>query len=513
MSERLVLAPELLLEGGRFREGREVRIDRRTGRVVAVGETGGAGGGWAAEGPAEGGRAADGSETDDLRRERLPRRALLPGFVNAHSHAFQRLLRGRTQWRPAAAPDADFWSWREAMYAVARRLAPDDLFAVARFCYTEMLRAGYTSVGEFHYLHRDPDGRPYDDPNELALRTLSAARAAGIRIVLLNACYAAGGFEEPLRPEQARFATPDLDGFVDAVDALAAATADDPLASVGVAPHSVRAVPRSWLRPLADAARERRLPIHMHLSEQPAEVAACRAAHGLGPVELAVEEGLSGPDFTGVHLTHPSGSEIRRFGESRATACLCPTTERDLGDGVPPVRELLEAGAGLAFGTDSQTLVDPFEEARLVEYHERLRALRRVVLGSSEPAAERPGAAGPGGRRRPGGAPEEGDPEGGRLDVAPRLLRAAAEGGARSLGLGAGAVRPGAAADLVAVDLDDLRLAGWTPTTLPDLLVFSGSAELVTDVWVGGVRRVEAGRVTGGPEAIEAFRAVAGRIG
>lgn len=491
MSADLVLAPDLLLEGGAFREGRAVRIDRERGRIVAVegrGASAGRGGGaMSAAGP----NRTPTAEPAGARVERLSGRALLPGFVNAHSHAFQRLLRGRAQWKPADAPGADFWSWREAMYAAARALSPEDVHDVSRFCFTEMLRAGFTAVGEFHYLHRDPEGRAYEDPNELARRVLAAARAAGIRIVLLDVCYAAGGIGEPLRPEQARFGTPELDGFLEATDELARAFRDDPLVSVGVAPHSVRAVPRAWLAPLAGWARGRGLPIHMHLSERPAEVADCRAAHGVGPVELAAEEGLLGPDFTGIHLTHPSAREIGRFGEAGATACLCPTTERDLGDGIPPAAELLEAGAAFALGTDSQTLIDPFEEMRLVEYHERLRTLRRVELAV-------PIGKGPDGRAR--------------LGVASRLLRFAAEGGARSLGLEAGAVRAGARADLVAVDVAHRALAGWTPGTLPELLAFSASADVVTDVWVGGERRVEARRHPGEEVATAAFGEVARRV-
>lgn len=492
MSRVRVLAPELLLEEGEFRQGRAVRIDAESGRIAAVGSVEEM---LREREPSDRRERPGGSEP--LSVERLDGRALLPGFVNTHSHAFQRLIRGRTQWKPAAEPEADFWSWRESMYAAARALSPEDVFAVARFCFIEMLRAGYTSVGEFHYLHRDSEGRPYADSNELARRTLAAAAAAGIRIALLDVCYAAGAIDEPLRPEQARFGTPDLDDFLHAVDALVNACGDDSRASVGIAPHSVRAVPRAWLRPLAEAAGERGLPLHMHLSEQPAEVADCRAAYGMGPVELAAEEGLLGPSFTGVHVTHPAGTEIRRFGEAGATACLCPTTERDLGDGIPPATELLEAGASFALGSDSHVVIDPFEEMRLVEYHERLRTLRRVVL--AEPT--------------PGGGHGGGRHVGGRVAVAPRLLGFATAGGARSLGLEAGVIRAGAAADLVAVDLEDRRLAGWTAETLPELLAFSGSADLVTDAWVGGVRRVEARRHPGEPEAAEAFRDVARRVG
>lgn len=469
VSVELVLVPDLLLEREGFHPDRAVRVDRSSGRITEVDE------------------AEKLSAEEGVRTEQLAERALLPGFVNAHSHAFQRIIRGRTQWKPADAPEADFWSWREAMYAVARALTPEELFQIARYSFVEMLLAGFTTVGEFHYLHRDPQGRPYEDPNELARRVLAAAREAGIRIVLLNTCYARGGVGEPAGLEQARFVTQDLESFRETTDQLIEACEGEPLASVGVAPHSVRTVPREWLAPLHDLARERALPLHMHLSEQPAEVTACREAHGLGPVELVAAEGLLDPDFTGVHVTHPSAREIGLFGSARATACLCPTTERDLGDGIPPASELIAAGASLAIGTDSHTLIDPFEELRLIEYHERLRSLQRVVL--AEEGSEARGALGR------------------------RLLGWGTSGGARALGLEAGEIHPGHVADLVAVDLKHRSLAGATAETLPALLAFSASAAAVTDVWVGGEWLVRDGRHRDEEAAAAAFQTVSTRLG
>lgn len=457
------LAPDLVWEEGRFREGRCVVLEAEGGRIRDVV-------------PAAGVEGA----------VRLADRALLPGFVNAHSHAFQRLLRGRTQWRRTGEEGEDFWTWRELMYAAARRLSPEDLQDVARFCFVEMLRVGYTAVGEFHYLHNDPEGRPYADPNELASRVVEAARAAGIRIVLLRSAYAAGGPGEPLHPEQARFATPDLDGFLAATEALAGRFRDDPLVGTGVAPHSVRAVPRAWHGPIAAWAAERRLPRHVHLNEQPAEVEASLAAWGLRPVELLAEEDALAPGLTGIHLTHLSPTEIRLFAEGGGTACLCPTTERDLGDGIPPTSELSAAGVPLSLGSDSHTCLDPFEEMRLVEYNERLRKLARVVL-----------------------ATEVGE---GRRTVASGLLASATRSGARALGLSAGEIRPGAAADLVAVDLRHPSIEGWGRETLAASLVFSAAPGVVTDVWVGGRRRVEHGRHPAEEEAAAAFRRVAASV-
>ena len=467
-----VLIPDLLYDGGAFRRGLGLEIDAASGRIA---------------------RVEDARELERAARvrgdvvEMLPGRALVPGFVNAHSHAFQRLIRGRTQWRPAAEPEADFWSWREAMYAAALTLSPDDVYHASRFCFLEMLRAGFTSVGEFHYLHRDPAGEAYTDPNELALRVIAAAEDVGIRIALLNTCYAAGGIGRPLEPAQRRFATPDLDVFLAETAALADRCRGNPLVTVGVAPHSVRAVPRAWLAPLRRWAAERGAPFHIHVAEQPAEVEACRAAYGLRPVELLAEEGVVDEGLTAIHATHLAPDEVAVLGDAAATVCACPTTERDLGDGFLPSAELLAAGARIALGSDSHTIIDPFEEMRLVEYHERLRRLRRVVLAV------------------PG--------EDGRLDVAPLLLELATESGARALRLDAGRLVPGALADIVAIDLEHPALAGWSDDSLAALLALCAPAAVVSDVWVGGVRRIEQRRHALDDDAAAAFRRVAGRMG
>jgi len=467
-----VLIPDLLYDGGVFRRGLGLEIDAASGRIARV------------AGARELERAARAG--DDV-VERLPGRALVPGFVNAHSHAFQRLIRGRTQWRPAAEPEADFWSWREAMYGAALALSPDDVYHASRFCFLEMLRAGFTSVGEFHYLHRDPAGEAYADPNELALRVIAAAEDVGIRIALLNTCYAAGGIGRPLEPQQRRFATPDLYAFLAETEQLAQRYADHALVTVGVAPHSVRAVPRAWLAPLRRWAAERGAPFHIHVSEQPAEVEACVAAYDLRPVELLAEEGAVDDGLTAIHATHLAADEVAVLGDAGATVCACPTTERDLGDGFLPGAELLGTGARIALGSDSHTIIDPFEEMRLVEYHERLRRLRRVVLAV------------------PG--------EDGRLEVAPLLLELAAESGARALRIDAGRLAPGALADIVAIDLEHPALAGWTDDSLAALLALCAPAGVVSDVWVGGVRRVEQRRHALDDDAAAAFRRVAARVG
>ncbi len=466
-----VLIPDLLYDGGSFRRGLGLEIDAASGRIARV------------AGAQELERAAR-ARGDVV--ETLPGRALAPGFVNAHSHAFQRLIRGRTQWRPAAEPEADFWSWREAMYGAALALSPDDVYHASRFCFLEMLRAGFTSVGEFHYLHRDPAGAAYADPNELALRVIAAAEDVGIRIALLNTCYAAGGIGRPLQPQQRRFATPDLDAFLAETAALADRYTGNPLVTVGVAPHSVRAVPRAWLAPLRRWAAERGAAFHIHVAEQPAEVEACLAAYDLRPVELLAEEGVVDDGLTAIHATHLAADEVALLGDAGATVCACPTTERDLGDGFLPGAELLAVGARIALGSDSHTIIDPFEEMRLVEYHERLRRLRRVVLAV------------------PG--------EAGRLEVAPLLLELAAESGARALRIDAGRLAPGALADIVAIDLEHPALAGWSDDSLAALLALCAPAAVVSDVWVGGVRRIEQRRHVLDDDAAAAFQRVAARM-
>ncbi len=491
-----ILVPDLLYVHGRFLPGLAVDCDAATGRIRRVGPTEAlvsagspetllAGGPAAELGPDA--TAAEFLEDRDA-TERLPGRALLPGFVNAHSHAFQRLIRGRTQWRPADRPEADFWSWREAMYGAAQILSPDDVFHASRFAFLEMLRAGFTSVGEFHYLHRDPSGEPYAEPNELARRVLDAAGEVGIRIALLQVCYAAGGIGRPLGEAQRRFATPDLDGFLAGCEALGRAVEDRPLASLGVAPHSVRAVPRDWLAPLHAWAAQRRRPFHIHASEQRAEVEAALEAYGLRPLALLAEEGVLDARTTAVHATHIDEEEIRLLARSGATVCACPTTERDLGDGFLPGASLLAAGVPVALGSDSQTVIDPLEEMRLLEYHERLRAERRVLLAA--PAPDHPD----------------------RVEVAGTLLRAGTVAGARSLGLEAGEIRDGALADLVAFDLAHPALAGWTEETLAAMIALSAPPAAIRDVWVAGVRRVEGGRHTLDASAALSFREVAGRL-
>jgi formiminoglutamate deiminase len=335
----------------------------------------------------------------------------LPGFANCHSHAFHRALRGRTQQERGS-----FWTWREQMYAVAADLTPDTYFELARDTYAEMRATGITAVGEFHYLHHQPDGTPYDDPNEMGKALLAAADDAGIRIRLLDTCYLAAGFGRPPEGVQVRYSDGDAHAWAERVAAF-----DDP--RVGVAIHSVRAVPRDQLPIVVEKARG--LPLHVHVSEQVAENEVCLAATGLTPTQLLAEAGALGAGTTAVHATHLTDDDIRLLGESRTNVCFCPTTERDLADGIGPARRLHNAGATLTLGSDSHAVIDMVEEMRAVEMHERLTTQQRGHWSALE------------------------------------LLAAATYDGHRSLGFDdAGRIAPGQRADLVTIDLESIRTRG-----------------------------------------------------
>ncbi len=382
----------------------------------------------------------------------LPGIALLPGFVNTHSHVFQRALRGHTH-RPLSHKDT-FWTWRRAMYAEAQRLNPDLLYEEALSTYREMLAAGYTSVGEFHYVHHQPGGQPYADPNVMSEAVMQAGRDAGIRVVLLMAAYAQSGFNQPPEEDQRRFCDASVDAYLRRVEALR--VTGIPL---GVAPHSVRAVPENWFRAIVDYRRTHQLPLHVHADEQRAEIEQCQAAHGCTPVELLERFGALGAKTTIVHATHANAAEIALLAQHGCTICVCPTTEGDLGDGIAPYAELLAAHIPLAIGSDSNTRLDPIEELRWAEYSARMRYQRRRVLVADELAS-------------PG----------------PLLLEYGTRRGAAALGLETGVIAPAMPADFVAVDLNHSSLAGWNTADFLDVLFFGASSEVIAQTWVQGKR-------------------------
>ena len=387
---------------------------------------------------------------DSLITDPLPGVALLPGFVNTHSHVFQRALRGHTH-RPLSKQDT-FWTWRRAMYAEAARLNPERLYISALRTYREMLAAGYTTVGEFHYVHHQPDGRPYANPNAMSEAILQAGRDAGIRVVLLMTAYAQSGFGLPPEEGQLRFCDASVEGYLERVEALRVAGVP-----IGVAPHSVRAVPANWLSAIAEYSRAHGLPLHVHADEQLAEIEQSQAAYGCTPIELLERFGALHEHTTVVHATHANANEIELLARSGGTVCVCPTTEGDLGDGIAPYAELLAAGIPLAIGADSNTRLDPFEELRWAEYSARMRYQRRRVLVTDQLAS-------------PG----------------PLLLATGTVAGARASGLSGGEIVVGQPADLVAVNLNHSALAGWTDEDLLDVLFFGASADVLVGTWVQG---------------------------
>jgi formimidoylglutamate deiminase len=302
----------------------------------------------------------------------------VPAMPNAHSHAFQRGLRGRAE-RVAHTAD-DFWSWREAMYELAGELDPASIERASRAAYEEMAAGGYGAVGEFHYVHHRPDGSPYEDRNAMAKATARAARAAGLEVVLLPAAYARAGPNKPPEPRQRRFCDPRVDAFLARVDELRAWADTEPGVSVGVAAHSTRAVPGEWLEAIAAYSDEHGLVRHVHAAEQPRELDEIQAEHGCSPIELLERTGFLGPLASVVHAIHVSPRDIELIWASGATVVSCPTTEGNLGDGNPPLLKFRDAGIPLAIGSDSNVRIDPFEEARELETLARREGLTRHAL-------------------------------------------------------------------------------------------------------------------------------------
>jgi formimidoylglutamate deiminase len=318
--------------------------------------------------------------------------AFIPAMVNSHSHAFQRDLRGVAE-RPAPAAHArdDFWSWRSEMFAAAARLDPDRMRVVAEAVYREMAAAGYGVVGEFHYVHHQPDGRPYEEPNVMAQAVAEAAQDAGISIVLIPAAYNRNGWDGAARPPadgQRRFCDPDVDAFLARVDSLRDWAAGRPRVAVAIAAHSVRAVPADWLETIAAYADAHGLPRHVHAHEQRREIDECLAEHGCSPIQLLARTGFLGPRTTIVHGIHVDAEDIRAVADTGSIVVSCPTTEGNLGDGYFPAAAYRDAGVRLAIGSDSQVRVDPFEEVRELETGSRRERQLRFGLLSTAPGGD-----------------------------------------------------------------------------------------------------------------------------
>jgi formimidoylglutamate deiminase len=412
---------------------RDVAIEIRGETIVALTE-----GAWHPEVPMMSGRLA------------------LPGLVNAHSHAFQRAFRGQVQWK--AQGQDDFWSWRDRMYEVAGSLDPDGVEAISALCFLEMAQAGVTQVGEFHYLHHQPDGRPYDQPDELAERVIAAADRVGIRICLLRTVYLRGRAGQPLQGVQRRFGDPDAAAALAATERLRSRWATPgSRVSVGLAPHSVRAVDLPSLRELASFVG----PLHAHVSEQPAENEGCLKEHGMSPLQAFEAAGMLHERFVAVHLTWPLPGDVARLVAAGAAICVCPSTELDLGDGLLPLAARTDAR--LCLGSDSHAQIDLLDEARALELHGRALAGRRNVLA----------------------------PEGSFDGLAERLLRAASTDGARALGSSDAGLTVGAPADLVLLDLRRVAADGVPPL---QAAAFVAHPEWTDEVWVAGRKIVEGGR-------------------
>lgn len=376
----------------------------------------------------------------------------LPGLVNAHSHAFHRLLRGRTH-----TLGGDFWLWRERMYQVAGMLEPESYEKVATAVFIEMAMAGVTTVGEFHYLHHQTGGNPYSDPNEMGHSLIRAARRAGIRMALLDAGYLTAGFGgEELHPVQQRFSDGSAAAWLDRVEMLNETYRDASDVVVGVAPHSVRAVPEPAL---VDVARrvDEGTPVHIHVSEQPAENRECLDATGLTPTGLLARTGVLGPDTTLVHATHVTADDIAAMAKSGSGVCYCATTERDLADGIGPASDLAAAGVALCVGSDSHAVIDLFEESRGIELHSRLAKGQRGLIAAAD------------------------------------LLTSATSVGSGSLGFPPRGLEVGAPADFIVVDTSSPRLAGMRQESALDTLVYAATGADIAAVFVGGRQIVSDG--------------------
>jgi formiminoglutamate deiminase len=397
----------------------------------------------------ENGRIADVGRLELAPTLRLPGRALLPGFVSAHSHAFQRGLRGRGERFPAGS--GSFWTWRQAMYGLVESLDADTFESLCLRTFREMRRAGITTVGEFHYFHHGPEekGWAFDE------RVLSAASAAGIRIALLEVYYRTGAIGQPLEGAQRRFGTPSTAEYWEHMSRLAARL-DPRRQTLGASVHSLRAASLEDLREVYDEARRRDMVFHIHVEEQRREIEDALAYYGRRPMDLLLATLGTATDVTAVHCTHTQAEDMGRFLAGGGTVCICPLTEGNLGDGIAGLPFLQDRGGAICLGSDSNARISLLEEMRWLEYAQRLSTQSRGVLR---------------------------DDEG---QVANTLLHSATAAGAEALGVNTGRIVPGAWADLVAIDLTVPTLAGWEPETLLESLIFGAAEEAIAATCVGG---------------------------
>jgi formimidoylglutamate deiminase len=425
---RQILEADLTWTGGRFESGVQIAVGE-DGRIASIEKTGALG------------RPVD---------RRLTGRALLPGMVSAHSHAFQRGLRGHGETFPAGA--GNFWTWRKAMYALVGRLDADELQALSLQTFREMRAAGITTVGEFHYVHhRDPDAHDFAFDEVV----LAAAAAAGIRIAFIQSYYRTGAVGQPLAGSQRRFDTPSPEMYWEQMDRLAARL-DPRRETLAASVHSLRAGSVEDLAAIYDEARRRDLPFHIHVEEQEREIEEVIAYYGQRPMALLLETLGTATDLTAVHCTHTDAEEMDRFLSAGGTVCLCPLTEGNLGDGIATVPRVPPQRRAFCLGSDSNARISHIEEMRWMEYAQRLATENRGILRDGEG------------------------------NVARVLLEAATAGGAKALGVEAGRIEPGLWADFAAIDLESPLIAGWTPETLLESVIFGATEEVVAATCVGG---------------------------
>jgi len=451
--------PELLYLDGLFRSGMGILVGD-DGTILRIGAD----------------LASEGMEVIGM-----PGKAVLPGLVNGHSHTFQRLIRGVAEH---CGPNGDdFWAWRNTMYNAAASLTPADLYDVARMAFLEMALSGVTAVGEFHYVHRQKDGSPYDDPNLLAKRVIDAATSVGLRICLLRVAYERAGYQLPPNPGQRRFYE-SCDEYLENASLLLEHLGKGPsTVSMGTAPHSIRAAALDSIERIAAWSSEHELPIHLHMAEQTAEIAACEREYGLSPIRLLSDKGLLSGRMTLVHAIHTVPSEVDALAAAGVTICSCPTTERNLGDGIIAADQAIAAGVPFSFGSDSQATINLLEDARELDYHLRLKQQRRVLLDGIE-----------------------------QEDMSARLFRYATAGGAKSLQLRTGQLQAGRPADFFSVDLDDVSIAGASAEELLPTIVFSLERTAIRDVVVDGRAVVREGQHWDEGEIISRYRNVTHRL-
>ena len=405
--------------------------------------------------------------------------ALIPGMPNLHSHAFQRAFAGLAELRQNGIAQDNFWSWRSTMYEFAKRLTPDQVGIVAEQLYIEMLKSGYTSVAEFHYLHHTQKGKPYKNVTVMSDHVISAAKSTGIGITHLPVLYCYGGFgQRKPSSEQSRFAS-DLDNYAKIIDNLISKYKHDRSVKVGCALHSLRAIDNGVLQNSIELTNQydAELPIHIHIAEQEKEVSDCLISSGHRPVEWLFERANVDHRWTLIHATHLSQEELESIAESNCVVGLCPSTEANLGDGIFPAAEFIELGGSFGIGSDSQITINPYDELRILEYGQRLKHQKRAMIATYK-----------------------------ETSIGTSMVTRALKGGAQALGINAGAIETGMRADLVVLDSESPTLIGKPLDQLFDCLIFAGHHGIVKDVMTSGNWQIKDGQHPREAETLSQFK-------